>query len=72
MTKVQQRYELMTAYMKTAKGTLDTVKSAAQSGASEVGGEQYMDTQKPDAPGNIKAIAELVKIGLSNGSTRDI
>ena len=49
----------MTAYMKTAKGTLDTVKSAAQSGASEVGGEQYMDTQKPDAPGNIKAIAEL-------------
>ena len=59
MTKVQQRYELMTAYLKTAKGTLDTVKSAAQSGASEVGGEQYMDTQKPDAPGNIKAITEL-------------
>ena len=59
MTKVQQRYELMTAYMKTAKGTLDTVKSAAQKGASEVGGEQYMDTEKPDAPGNVKAIAEL-------------
>ena len=59
MTKVQQRYELMTAYMKTGKATLDTVKSAAQKGASEVGGEQYMDTQNPDAPANAKAISEL-------------
>ncbi len=59
MTKVQQRYELMTAYLKTAKGTLDTIKSSAQKASSEVGGEQYMDTENPDAPSNVKAVAEL-------------
>ena len=68
MTKVQQRYELMTAYLKTAKGTLETVKSAAQKAASEVGGEQYMDSQKPDSPANVKAITEL---GESRTKQRD-
>ena len=71
MTKVQQRYELMTAYMKTAKGTLDTVKSAAQSGHLRLVASSTWTRKSPMRPAISKRLLTSVKIEPSNGKHLD-
>ena len=58
LTKVQQRYERLQAYLGLAKSSLNAAKSGVE-GATVMGGAQSMDVNNPDAAENIKAIEEL-------------